>query len=274
VLVIRPFDQGRSCTVAYPSASHSYQCEDAAVHLVVAALDEVFAGVPHVMFCVKAPDGRYIAINQAFAERAGRSPDRVLGRTATELFPVDLAASYAEQDAALLESGEPIRNELEMILRPDGSRGWYVTSKTLLTDGESVIGIVAVSYDLQTAADVDRGHAGVQAAVDLVRRRYAEPLRVADLAEAAGLSTPRLERSMRRAIGMSPKQLLVRTRLDEALRRLEDTELPIATIAGSCGFYDQSQFTRQFRRAVGMTPGAYRQEVRQKPAGSRSGDGG
>ena len=144
------------------------------------------------------------------------------GNVATdEAFTTDLAASYAEQDAALLERGEPIRNELEMILRPDGRRGWYVTSKTLLTDGDTTLGIVAVSYDLRTAADVDRGHAGVQAAVDLVRRRYAEPLRVADLAAAAGLSTSRLERSMRTAIAMSPKQLLVRTRLDEAIRRLE-----------------------------------------------------
>ena len=243
------------------------------MHPLVSALDEVFSGVPHVMFCVKAPDGRYLAINQAFAERAGRAPDGVLGRTAADLFPGDLAASYAQQDARLLASGEPIRNELEMILRPDGSRGWYVTSKTLLRDATSTIGIVAVSYDLQTAADADRGHAGLQAAVDLVRRRYAEPLRVADLAAAAELSVPRLERTMRRAIGMSPKQLLVRTRLDEALRRLEDTDLPIATIAGTCGFYDQSQFTRQFRRTVGMTPGAYRHQVRDQNHGSRSGDG-
>jgi AraC family transcriptional regulator len=65
----------------------------------------------------------------------------------------------------------------------------------------------------------------------------------------------------------------VRTRLDEAVRRLEDTDLPIATIAGTCGFYDQSQFTRQFRRTVGMTPGAYRHQVRDQNHGSRSGDG-
>jgi AraC-like DNA-binding protein len=32
----------------------------------------------------------------------------------------------------------------------------------------------------------------------------------------------------------------------------------VAAIAGECGFYDQSSFTRQFQRAVGMTPGAYR----------------
>ena len=125
-----------------------------------------------------------------------------------------------------------------------------------------VTGIVAVSYDLRigvgTAEHQEKGVKGLQAAIELARRRYAEPLKVADLADAAGLSATQLERALRKAVGMSPKQLLIRTRLDEAMRRLDDTDLPLATIAGECGFYDQSAFTRQFQRAVGLTPGAYR----------------
>jgi PAS domain S-box-containing protein len=225
---------------------------------VVAALNDVFAGVPHVMFCVKAPDGRYVAVNQAFAERAGRgAPGEVLGSTAGDLFPADLAATYEEQDARVLADGEPIRNELELILRPDGTRGWYVTTKTrLLDESQGLIGIVAVSYDLRTG--METGLQGLQAAIDTARRRYAEPLKVADLADAAELSPTQLERSLRKAIGMSPKQLLIRIRIDEAIRRLDDGDVPLATIAGQCGFYDQSSFTRQFQRAVGMAPGAYR----------------
>ncbi len=230
------------------------------MHPVIDALADVFAGVPHVMFCVKGVDGRYVAVNQAFAERAGRAaPGGVLGQTADDLFPDDLAASYTAQDAQLLATAEPIRNELELILRPDGSRGWYVTTKTrLLDEAGAVIGICAVSYDLRTASTTDRRHEHLQTAIDLCRRRYADPLKAADLAEVAGLSSSQLERAMRRAVGMSPKQLIIRTRIDEAIRRLDDTDLPLATIAGECGFYDQSSFTRQFQRVVGMTPGAYR----------------
>jgi AraC-like DNA-binding protein len=222
------------------------------VHPVVLALNDVFAGVPHVMFCVKAPSGKYLAVNQAFAERAGRgAPGEVLGSTAADLFPAD---------ERLLADGEPIRNEVELILRPDGTRGWYVTTKTrLLDDDGTLVGIVAVSYDLRTGMETGlQGVQGLQAAIDTVRRRYADPLKVADLAEAAGMSATQLERAMRKAIGMSPKQLLIRVRIDEAIRRLDDGDLPLATVAGECGFYDQSSFTRQFQRAVGMTPGAYR----------------
>ncbi|MDO8392245.1 MAG: AraC family transcriptional regulator [Actinomycetota bacterium] len=227
--------------------------------LVVTALDEVFAGVPHTMFCVKAPDGRYLAINQAFADRAGRAAHHVLGCTAADLFPADLVETYDEQDRRLFATGEPIRNELELILRPDGSRGWYVTTKTLLRGADgTVLGIVAVSYDLHTTEGNDRHHASLQAVIDLVRRRYAEPLMVADLAQAAGLSVTQLERATRRALGVSPKQLLIRARIDEAIRRLDDTDLSLAAIAGECGFYDQSSFNRLFRRTTGITPGAYR----------------
>lgn len=235
------------------------------MHPVVATLADVFAGVPHVMFCVKDVEGRYLAVNQAFAERAGHAaPGAVLGHTAGELFPTDLAATYEAQDAQVLASGEPIRNELELILRPDGTRGWYVTTKTRLVDESGdVIGIVAVSYDLRTGMGTD-GLKGLHAAIDLARHRYAEPLKVRDLADAAGMTAPQLERGVRKAIGMSPKQLLIRTRLDEAVRRLDDTDLSIATIAGECGFYDQSSFTRQFQQAVGMTPGAYRARGRRR----------
>lgn len=236
----------------------------APMHPLVAALNDVFLGVPHTMFCVKGADGRYVAVNQAFAERAGRSVAGVLDRTAGELFPADLAASYEAQDHRVLQSGEAIRNELELILRPDGSRGWYVTTKTRLLDERGrVVGIVAVSYDLRTGAADDDRHPRLQAAIDLARQRFAEPVRVDELAQAAGMSLPQLDRALRRTLGLSPKQLLMRARLDEAMRRLDDTELPIATIASECGYYDQSSFTRQFRRAVGMTPGVYRSAARE-----------
>ncbi|MCY7298031.1 MAG: AraC family transcriptional regulator [Ilumatobacteraceae bacterium] len=226
---------------------------------IVAALNDAFAGVPHTMFCVKDTAGHYLAINQAFAERAGRRPNQILGRTAREIFPADLVDAYEAQDAALLTTGKPIRNELEMILRPDGSRGWYVTSKTLLREEHGAItGIVVVSDDLRRSADGAPHHQGLQGAIDLIRRSFAEPLKVADIAAAAALSPAQLERAMRRALGVSPKQLLIRTRIEEAARRLDDTDASLATIASACGFYDQSSFTRQFLRAVGITPGGYR----------------
>jgi PAS domain S-box-containing protein len=226
---------------------------------VVDALDEVFAGVPHVMFCIKDMRGAYVAVNAAFADRAGRAPDDLLGCTVDEIFPSDLATSYRRQDAALITSGRPIRNELETILRPDGTRGWYVTTKTLLRDAHgSPQAIVAVSYDLQASQLGVGHHHNLHGAIEYVRANFASPIRVTDIAAAAALSVAKLERAMRRTLGMTPTQLLIRTRLDEAIRLLDEQQLTIAEVAAACGFYDQSSFTRLFRRATGMTPGSFR----------------
>jgi AraC-like DNA-binding protein len=81
---------------------------------------------------------------------------------------------------------------------------------------------------------------------------------VAELAAAAGLTATQLERRMRRALGLSPRQYLLRTRVDEATRRLATTDEALADIAHACGWYDQSAFTRQFTRVAGCTPGEYR----------------
>ena len=222
----------------------------------ILAMADLLTDVPHVMFCVKGPDGRYVAVNQAFADRAGKAtPADVIGMRATDLFPAELAASYERQDALLLSTGRPLRNELELILRPDGSVGWYVTSKTLLGATAS---IASVSVDLRAPADAGGANAGVAAAVAYARARPTEQLSVGDLAGAAALTVPQLERAIKRAIGLSAKQLLMRMRLEEAIVRLRTTDASLGQIASECGYYDQSAFTRQFTKVVRMSPGAYR----------------
>lgn len=229
------------------------------------ALTDLLTDVPHVMFCAKDADGRYLAVNQAFADRAGRAtPADIVGLTAADLFPAELADSYARQDARLLATGQPLRNELELILRPDGSVGWYVTSKTLLlgsvrggSGGRPTV-IASLSVDLRAPAESAGVNARVAAAVAYARVRSTDAVSVGELAAAADLTVTQLERAIRRALGLSAKQLMLRLRLEEAILRLRTTDLPVAQIAGECGYYDQSAFTRQFRRVVGMSPGAYR----------------
>ena len=253
-----------SCTVAAPEVHGSYmlwvKMHGMTVHTAItAALADLLTDVPHVMFCVKDLHGRYVAVNQAFADRAGRATvAEVIGRTASDLFPAELADSYSRQDARVLSTGLPLRNELELILRPDGSTGWYVTSKTLLSDNGVPTGIASVSVDLRSPADSTGANVGVAAAVAFARSRCTQQTSVTTLASAAQLSVTQLERSIRRALGVSAKQLMLRLRLEEAIRRLRSTDASVSQIAVECGYYDQSAFTRQFRRVVGMSPGAYR----------------
>jgi AraC-like DNA-binding protein len=52
--------------------------------------------------------------------------------------------------------------------------------------------------------------------------------------------------------------------VEEAARRLADTDQPLAEIALACGFCDQSHLTRTFRRRTGLTPGAWRRAARER----------
>ncbi len=224
------------------------------------AVSEVLATTPHLMFCVKGLDGRYVAANRAFAERAGRqAAGAVIGSTAHDLFPAELADAYTAQDAEVLATGKPLTNELEFITRPDSSIGWYLTSKSRLVDEAGTpTGIVSVSVDLRTPADAAAPHAGLARAVDHARARLSESITVAELAAVAEMSVSQLERSMNRVLGLSPKQLVLRLRLEHAIVELDAGDAPISEIAQRCGYYDQSAFTRHFTRVVGVSPGAYR----------------
>jgi AraC-like DNA-binding protein len=75
------------------------------------------------------------------------------------------------------------------------------------------------------------------------------------------MSVVQLERTTRRIIGISVRQLLVRFRVERAIGLLATTQLALSDIDAGCGYYDQSAFTRQFRRVVGVSPGAYRSQV-------------
>lgn len=222
-------------------------------------LAAVFEGLPRVMFSLKAPDGRYLLVNQAFADRASRKTTvGVVGRTAADLFGPELAVSYAAQDAALLSGGHPVRRQLELITRPDGTLGWYVTNKTLLRNADGApIAIAAVSVDAELPAGRP-GVTGVEAALAEARARYAQPLTASDLARAAGMRTPQLERRMRRLLGVSPRQLIVRVRVEEAVDRIVRSTRPLVEIAAECGFSDQAAMTRQVKQLLGVPPSSLR----------------
>lgn len=84
-----------------------------------------------------------------------------------------------------------------------------------------------------------------------------EVLRVAQVCERFGLSERALQRLVRRRVGLSPKWLIQRRRLQEASVRLRENPASLATVATDLGYADQPHFTRDFRAITGMTPGDF-----------------
>lgn len=98
-------------------------------------------------------------------------------------------------------------------------------------------------------------------AIDCIEARFAEPLSLQELADAAGLGIRHFSRAFRTATGRSPHQYLLHRRVEQA-KVLIRQGLPLAEVAVQCGFSDQSQLTRTFARHVGATPGRFRSLAR------------
>ncbi|MBV8880633.1 MAG: helix-turn-helix transcriptional regulator, partial [Planctomycetaceae bacterium] len=98
--------------------------------------------------------------------------------------------------------------------------------------------------------------------IERIRRAPQEAVPVRALARSVGLSARQLQRRFRALFGVGVLEFRIRARIHAAAEALRERETPIAQVALDSGFYDQSTFTRHFRRRAGMTPSQYRRRHR------------
>lgn len=99
---------------------------------------------------------------------------------------------------------------------------------------------------------------------ELIARAEADRtlVRVEQLARLAGLGVRQLERVVREQLGLTPKWLIRRYRLQEAAERLSAARRPaLAELATELGYADQAHFTREFAAVIGVPPGRYQREA-------------
>jgi len=84
------------------------------------------------------------------------------------------------------------------------------------------------------------------------------PVPVADLCALLQRSAAHFSRSFKRTFGESPHSFVMRRRVELAARYMLTTDAPLSDIALRCGFADQAHLSKNYRRAVGQTPAAWR----------------
>jgi AraC-like DNA-binding protein len=120
-----------------------------------------------------------------------------------------------------------------------------------------VTGLFSLSAILLAMASVPPARHLLRAK-DLADARYSEPLTVADMARAAGLSRAHFSRVFRRAFGEPPHVYLLTRRLERAAALLRTTDHTVADICIAVGLDSIGSFTTSFGRMFGRTPTAYR----------------
>jgi AraC-like DNA-binding protein len=97
----------------------------------------------------------------------------------------------------------------------------------------------------------------VARAIRWIRTRYAEILRIEDLAQLAGMSVTSFHRHFRAVTSMTPIQYQKQIRLQEARARLLANPKDVAAVGFAVGYDSPSQFSREYRRQFGAPPGKH-----------------
>jgi AraC-like DNA-binding protein len=220
----------------------------------------LFDHLPGTLFFAKDRECRIMAGNPAFVRRCGfTDEEEVVGKSDEQVFPPRLAQKYLRDDQQVILSGKPLLGLIELFPNSEGRPEWFVTDKLPLLDrnGE-VCGLCGTvrSYEEQKAAI--QPYLDLAAVAEHLKENFRDPLDVAALAEMSKLSVRQFERKFRKTFQTTPRTYLMRMRVIHACELLTQSRLPITEVALESGFYDHSDFSRQFRKHMGLSPSTYR----------------
>jgi AraC-like DNA-binding protein len=223
-------------------------------------LEQLFDQAPDVVFFIKDAAGRYLTVNESLVERHGfRSKSQVLGKRPSDICPGDCGRIPSQQDAALLRTGRPILDHLELHWYAPNRPGWCLTTKLPMRDSNGVIvGLIGISRDVRAPIRTRDIPVEFAAALEQLESGVADPVTPSGLARRAGMAPHRFARLMKRYFALTPRQYITKTRIALASRLLRETQQTIAEIGLAAGFYDHSAFTRAFRSVTGVTPRQFR----------------
>lgn len=105
-----------------------------------------------------------------------------------------------------------------------------------------------------------RSLSSVETALEMIRTRYAEPLRIEDVAEQNGYNKSNFCKVFKAITGQTFHHALNQRRVEVACMLLKDSNFSVERIAQDVGFCDSKGFCRVFKTIVGKTPNTYRKQ--------------
>ncbi len=140
-------------------------------------------------------------------------------------------------------------------------KNWQVGSE-LIAEG---ITLEMLGYSSQRQLLTStRPPAWLRRVIEILDDELAENLTIEYLANEAGVHPVHLAVAFRKFQHQTIGEYVRQRRLARATQMLFDREIPLADIAASTGFFDQSHFTRVFKRYLGLTPAIFRKNLIDK----------
>jgi AraC-like DNA-binding protein len=103
--------------------------------------------------------------------------------------------------------------------------------------------------------------AAVERAAHLITTGAHQPIDLAQLSREVDVSRNYLARAFRARFGVTMARFLLRRRMEIAAHLLETTDLSVSQVGDRVGVGDPHYFNKQFRRARGLSPSAFRRRA-------------
>lgn len=225
---------------------------------------ELFDCIENVSFFAKDCEGVLLAANQYLVELYEFETEaELIGHTDFDLLPRRLAEKFRHDDLQIMESGKPVRKIVELFLNRQGIPCWFLTSKYPINSAKGeIIGIMGIIQDYDAHRDLFAEEPELRTTLSYLHDHFCEKVSIQSLAKRCQLSLRQFERRFQARFNLTPQQYLIKLRIQEACELLMQPTQSIGDIALDLGFYDQSSFTVQFKKQMGLTPLQYRKQYR------------
>lgn len=196
--------------------------------------------------------GREITTHWDYAERLSQQfpaskvrPDKIYVRD-RNLFTCGGATAGLDLCLALLaddwgnELADKVAKRLIVYIRRDGGQSQYSPYLAVGADEDSLVAKV----------------------LKYVTDHISDALNIEDIADAVGVSRRTFSRAFAKHAHVTPSVFVEQVRIDFARKLLEETDVPLKTVAFRCGFSSAPQMRMTFLRQLGTSPKEYRERFR------------
>lgn len=212
-------------------------------------------GVVHGFKFARNTDGLVLTLGARFMVEGEFQP---VGEAFCAAYDTAAVLPMAEDKAMVARLGALLHNLLAEFQVPQATQ-----SPTVRWLARAVVWLITNQHAARTDTQAHRALRSQRLFtrfLQLVEQHVQEQWTLSQYADRLGLSTQRLNRLAREVNNQSALEVVHARLTREACRRLVYTAAPVGTIAEELGFEDAAYFSRFFRRRIGKTPLAFRQE--------------
>ena len=161
----------------------------------------LFDHLPGVCFYCKDARGRFMLVSRSFLQHHQLRHEReLLGRTDFDVAPHHMASGYVRDDARLLSGQARCVERVELWFDKQGTPDWFFVSKLPLKDAKGRIcgtaGVVRRAAEHEMQLPIIQS---VARAVEIIRRDFAGPVVLPEVARTCGLSMRHFQRRFQHA---------------------------------------------------------------------------